>query len=162
MAPASETTEIILVLGQEHMREATALFREEGSGSGRTCGKGNTAACIGLAAIYVDISKAVTPWCFSCRPLMCRTPARPAGKHPPRAEIRCCRCDRDSRHLFPQARDGLRVHSVVRGAARLLEAEGLQGEAYVEKPSLEKAKQYVVRGDYLWNAGIFVATLKPS
>jgi mannose-1-phosphate guanylyltransferase len=31
-------------------------------------------------------------------------------------------------------------------------------KAFVEKPSLEKAKQYLIRGDYLWNAGIFVAT----
>jgi mannose-1-phosphate guanylyltransferase len=31
-------------------------------------------------------------------------------------------------------------------------------KAFVEKPTLDKAKQYLVRGDYLWNAGIFVAT----
>ena len=30
--------------------------------------------------------------------------------------------------------------------------------AFVEKPDLEKAKQYLARGDYYWNAGIFVAT----
>jgi mannose-1-phosphate guanylyltransferase len=30
--------------------------------------------------------------------------------------------------------------------------------AFTEKPSLEKAKQYLVRGDYFWNSGIFVAT----
>jgi mannose-1-phosphate guanylyltransferase len=32
--------------------------------------------------------------------------------------------------------------------------------AFVEKPTLEKAKHYMLRGDYLWNAGIFVATPK--
>jgi mannose-1-phosphate guanylyltransferase len=30
--------------------------------------------------------------------------------------------------------------------------------AFVEKPTLEKARQYITRGDYFWNAGIFVAT----
>jgi mannose-1-phosphate guanylyltransferase len=30
--------------------------------------------------------------------------------------------------------------------------------AFVEKPTAEKARQYMLRGDYLWNAGIFVAT----
>jgi mannose-1-phosphate guanylyltransferase len=32
--------------------------------------------------------------------------------------------------------------------------------AFIEKPPLEKAKQYLVRGDYFWNSGIFVATPK--
>ena len=30
--------------------------------------------------------------------------------------------------------------------------------AFVEKPTLEKAQQYLASGDYFWNAGIFVAT----
>jgi mannose-1-phosphate guanylyltransferase len=35
---------------------------------------------------------------------------------------------------------------------------GYPVSAFVEKPDLEKAKQYLARGDYYWNAGIFVAT----
>lgn len=31
---------------------------------------------------------------------------------------------------------------------------------FVEKPNLEKAKEYIAAGDYLWNAGIFVWTAK--
>jgi mannose-1-phosphate guanylyltransferase len=30
--------------------------------------------------------------------------------------------------------------------------------AFVEKPDLEKAREYLASGDYFWNAGIFVAT----
>ena len=33
---------------------------------------------------------------------------------------------------------------------------GLTGGKFVEKPSLEKARQYIDDGRYLWNSGIFV------
>lgn len=32
-------------------------------------------------------------------------------------------------------------------------------EKFVEKPDLEKAKQYLASGDYLWNSGIFIWTV---
>lgn len=32
--------------------------------------------------------------------------------------------------------------------------------AFMEKPSLEKAKSYIVSGDYVWNAGIFIWSAK--
>ena len=34
-----------------------------------------------------------------------------------------------------------------------------QVEAFIEKPSLEKATEYLRSGDYYWNSGIFAATL---
>jgi mannose-1-phosphate guanylyltransferase len=36
--------------------------------------------------------------------------------------------------------------------------QGYRVRAFVEKPTLEKAQQYIAGGDYFWNAGIFVAT----
>jgi len=36
-----------------------------------------------------------------------------------------------------------------------IEAEGETVKRFVEKPSLEKAKEYIATGKYLWNAGIF-------
>ncbi len=36
-----------------------------------------------------------------------------------------------------------------------IEADGHKVSRFVEKPSLEKAKQYLASGNYLWNAGIF-------
>src|SRR5512137_1293300 len=53
MAPAFKDEEIILVLGQEHMQEDKALLRERRVRLlAETVGR-NTAACIGLGAIYV-------------------------------------------------------------------------------------------------------------
>ncbi len=43
----------------------------------------------------------------------------------------------------------LRAGRKIKGQARIL-------EAFVEKPKLELAEQYVKSGDYLWNSGIFV------
>jgi mannose-1-phosphate guanylyltransferase len=36
-----------------------------------------------------------------------------------------------------------------------IEAKGNEVTRFVEKPSLEKAKEYIAAGNYLWNAGIF-------
>ncbi|ARS43060.1 mannose-1-phosphate guanylyltransferase [Sphingobacteriaceae bacterium GW460-11-11-14-LB5] len=33
-------------------------------------------------------------------------------------------------------------------------------EAFMEKPSLEKAEEYLANGDYVWNAGIFIWSVK--
>jgi len=157
MAPAFRDEEIILVLGQEHVREATALFRERrvrllAEPVGR-----NTAACIGLAAIYVDHLESSDPVVFLPADHYVSNPGALLESIRHAAEIAAAGVI-VTLGIVPTRPRRLRVHSVVRGAAGLLEAEGLQGEAFVEKPSLEKAKQYVVRGDYLWNAGIFVAT----
>ncbi len=42
---------------------------------------------------------------------------------------------------------------IQRGAAQ---STGFEVAAFVEKPSLEKAKQYLESGDYLWNSGMFM------
>jgi len=36
-----------------------------------------------------------------------------------------------------------------------IEAEGTKVNRFVEKPSLDKAKEYLISGKFLWNAGIF-------
>ncbi|MFC3908351.1 mannose-1-phosphate guanylyltransferase/mannose-6-phosphate isomerase [Legionella dresdenensis] len=36
-----------------------------------------------------------------------------------------------------------------------IEAQGNQVVSFVEKPSLEKAKQYLAQGNFLWNSGMF-------
>lgn len=38
--------------------------------------------------------------------------------------------------------------------------DGFEVKAFVEKPNLTKAKQYVKSGDYYWNAGIFLFTVE--
>ena len=35
-------------------------------------------------------------------------------------------------------------------------AGGFRVEAFVEKPDRERAEDYLARGDYFWNSGIFV------
>lgn len=42
---------------------------------------------------------------------------------------------------------------IQRGAPQ---STGFEVAAFVEKPSLEKAKQYIESGDYLWNSGMFM------
>lgn len=37
-----------------------------------------------------------------------------------------------------------------------LEGAGFEVERFVEKPSVERAKQYLVEGNYFWNSGIFM------
>jgi len=158
LQPLVRDEEIVLVLGREHLDEARRLF------AGRQVhilaeplGR-NTAPCIGLGAIYAEHLGSKEPVAF--------LPADHFIAHVP-AFLDALRRASDL------ARSGAIVTLGIvptrpetgYGYIRRAEEEGdrpggvaYEVGAFVEKPDFEKAKQYVARGEYYWNAGIFVAT----
>jgi len=49
----------------------------------------------------------------------------------------------------------------IEGSNPTLEQSGIYSvERFTEKPSLEKAEEYLASGDYVWNAGIFIWSVK--
>ncbi|MBP6219117.1 MAG: mannose-1-phosphate guanylyltransferase [Oligoflexales bacterium] len=47
-------------------------------------------------------------------------------------------------------------YGYIKKGRALSESNSFQVESFQEKPSLDKAKQYMEQGDYLWNSGLFV------
>ena len=43
----------------------------------------------------------------------------------------------------------------IRQGAKIVKSEQREIAAFVEKPSIDKAKEYVASGDYVWNSGMF-------
>jgi mannose-1-phosphate guanylyltransferase/mannose-6-phosphate isomerase len=55
---------------------------------------------------------------------------------------------------------GIMPHSPETGFGYIEKGEGHEVLSFVEKPDLETAKQYLARGNYFWNSGMFAFTLK--
>ncbi|MCY4644464.1 MAG: mannose-1-phosphate guanylyltransferase, partial [Bacteriovoracales bacterium] len=55
---------------------------------------------------------------------------------------------------------GITPHSPHTGYGHIKKGDGDEVAHFVEKPPLEKAKEYVESGCYLWNGGMFVGTWK--
>lgn len=158
LAPLAKDEELILVISREHEEETRNLF------SGRRVhivsepvGR-NTAPCIGLGALYAAHEGATGPIAFL-----------PADHFIPHQE----RFLQDLRRAASIADSGAIVtlgivptrpetgYGYIRRGQGEIEAGGGAAypvSAFVEKPDPEKARQYLAAGDYLWNAGIFVAT----
>ena len=158
MGAAFKDEQIILVLGQEHMAEAKELFRERrvrllAEPVGR-----NTAACMGLGAIYVSYLESKDPVAFLPADHYVSNPA---------ALLESLRRASEIASAGPIVTLGIVPTRPETGYGYIQWSEqrpdfwkqkAYRVKAFVEKPSLEKARKYLVRGDYLWNAGIFVAT----
>ena len=158
MAPAFRDEQMIVVLGQEHMGEATALFKARrirllAEPVGR-----NTAACIGLAALYAAHLESTEPVAF--------LPADHYVSNPGALLESICRAA-EIAAAGPIVTLGIDPTRPETGYGYIQwfeerpdfwKQKAYRVKAFVEKPSLDKAKRYLVRGDYLWNAGIFVAT----
>lgn len=160
LSPIMHDDEMIIVLGKEHMNEAEKLLKDRdihilAEPVGR-----NTAPCIGLGAIYAQHLGYEGPIAFLPADHFIGNPAsflkalENAGKVsesggivtlgivPTRPETGYGYIKKADPHTeFP----ALSVYRV---------------DAFVEKPEIEKARQYLTTGDYLWNAGIFIATPK--
>ncbi len=48
----------------------------------------------------------------------------------------------------------------IKKGAAIAESRGFEVAKFIEKPSIQKAKSYIATGDYLWNAGMFIAPAK--
>jgi mannose-1-phosphate guanylyltransferase len=158
MAPAFRDEQIILVLGQEHLQEATSLFKERrvrllAEPVGR-----NTAACMGLGAIYADHLKSADPVVFLPADHYVSNPAALLESIQRAAEIAATGSIVTLGIVPTRPETGYGYIQWSEERPDFWEQKAYRVKAFVEKPTLEKAKQYLARGDYLWNAGVFVAT----
>ncbi|MFH1124314.1 MAG: sugar phosphate nucleotidyltransferase [Pseudomonadota bacterium] len=158
LLPLTREEEMILILGRAHLQEARELLRGRklhilAEPIGR-----NTAPCIGLGAIYALYLGCKGPMAFL-----------PADHYisDPKAFVECLQQARDVAEsgglvtlgvvaTRPETGYGYIEWSADRPDFWNLAAYKVS--AFVEKPGLEKARQYLARGNYFWNAGIFVAT----
>jgi len=158
MAPAFREEQIIVVLGQEHMQEATALFRERrvrllAEPVGR-----NTAACIGLAALYASHLGSTDPVVFLPADHYVSNPAALLESIRRATEIAATGPIVTLGIVPTRPETGYGYIQWKEARPDSWKQKAYRVKAFVERPSLQKARKYLVRGDYLWNAGIFVAT----
>jgi mannose-1-phosphate guanylyltransferase len=157
LRPLSRDEEMVLVLGREHLQEASELFKDRNIHMLAEPMGRNTAPCIGLGAVYalsMDYTGAVA--FLPADHFIADTAAfveglRQAhriaelggivtlGIEPNRPETGYGYIHRGER--FPDTQ-GTTLYKV---------------SAFVEKPDFGTARQYLESGDYFWNAGIFVA-----
>lgn len=158
LKPIARDDEIILILGQQHLKEAKNVFKDRkihmlAEPVGR-----NTAPCIGLGAIYarhLDCKGAVAflpadhfigdPSSFvealqAAEELATSGGIVTIGIVPNRPETGYGYIRRDQDHT------GLGKFTAYTVSE------------FVEKPDLKTAHHYLASGEYFWNGGIFVAT----
>ena len=155
--PLSNEKEGLVVLGQQHLEEARRLFDGENIELIAEPVGRNTAACIGLGALYAD--------CMGLQESVAFLPAdhyiadtetflrslklagdivkeggiATLGIVPTRPETGYGYIHKGSLY---SSDDGTNVYEV---------------SSFVEKPDLETALKYLESGEYYWNAGIFLA-----
>lgn len=158
LAPVSRDGEITLIMGEEHLPEADVLFKgRDVHLIGEPVGR-NTAPCIGLGALHAERLGCSEPVAFM-----------PADHYIADVEA------------FLKALETAWETVVSGGIATLgivptrpetgfgyirkgdphsssLNAPVFRVDAFVEKPDMETALNYLQGGGHLWNAGIFVAT----
>ena len=139
---------IVIILEREHQKEIKSLFKGQkiqilAEPFGR-----NTAACIGLGAIY----------------------ARHVGYSEPLAFLPSDHHVSDIPSFIAGLKEAARLAAsggiVTLGIVPTwpstsygyIQAEKNRILSFVEKPDLETARRYLQTGNYFWNAGIFVAT----
>lgn len=158
LASLAGDEEMVLVLGQEHLSEAEALFKNRkihmlAEPVGR-----NTAPCIGLGAIYAAHLGHEGPIAFLPAdhfigdPDIFVTDLKKAGEIAESGGI-------VTLGIVPTRPET--GYGYVQRSRSHTEAKGesiYPVSAFVEKPDPETALQYLKSGEYFWNAGIFVAT----
>jgi mannose-1-phosphate guanylyltransferase len=158
MKGLSRDEEMIIVLGENHLREARSLLKGRkihliAEPVGR-----NTAPCIGLGAVFASHLGCDGPIAFMpadhlfAKPHTFVEDLRRAAKIAETGVI----VTLGIVPTRPETGYGyIRWKDEHRDS---LKNQGYRVCAFVEKPTLEKAQQYIAGGDYFWNAGIFVAT----
>lgn len=149
---------VILILGKDHRDEAEDIFKgRDVHILAEPVGR-NTAPCMGLGALYARHLGSEAPVAFL-----------PADHFISKPEVFL----KDLESAGKLAADGGIVTLGIvptrpeTGYGYIRKTEGPAGSdatsayrvsAFVEKPDIEKAHDYLKSGDYYWNAGIFVAT----
>lgn len=160
LKPLAGDGEMILVLGEQHLGEAKELLGDRNVHMvGEPVGR-NTAPAIGLGAIYA-------------RYLGCKGPVAflPADHYigDPSTFVEALSAAGGLAGSGGIVTLGIVPVRPETGYGYIRRAQGsvdlAVGTAYpvmefVEKPDLDKARQYLASGQYYWNAGIFVATVE--
>ena len=158
LRPLARDKEMILVLGEKHLKQAKEIFKtREVHMIGEPVGR-NTAPCIGLGAIYAQD--------LGCRGPIAFLPAdhfigdttafleglRRAGEIAESGGV----VTLGIVPTRPETGYGyIRRSEAFNDSGKMT---AFRVSAFVEKPDLENARRYLESGEYLWNAGIFVAT----
>ncbi len=158
LTPMARDEEMVLVLGHEHLEDATRLFTGRRVHMVAEPVGRNTAPCIGLGAIYArhmgcDGSVAFLPADhYIGDPSAFLKALGAAGKQAESGGI-------VTLGIVPSRPET--GYGYIRRNQSPVDLDGLTGygvSEFVEKPDLEKALNYLQSGEYFWNAGIFVAT----
>jgi mannose-1-phosphate guanylyltransferase len=158
LASLARDDELILVIAGDHREETARLFVGRNLHIIAEPVGRNTAACIGLGALVADRQGASGPLAFlpadhfiADRSAFLESLTRAASLAASGAIV--------TLGIMPTRPET--GYGYIRRGEERVEAgseHAYRVSAFVEKPDLEKAKQYLARGDYYWNAGIFVAT----
>lgn len=149
--------ELILVIAREHQEETERLFAGRGVHIVAEPVGRNTAACIGLGALYALHLGTKAPVVFL-----------PADHFIPDKSAFAADLDRAAYVAQSGAMVTLGItptrpetgYGYIRRSEEKLDALGKPAykvSGFVEKPDFERAMDYVAGGEYYWNAGIFVA-----
>jgi mannose-1-phosphate guanylyltransferase len=151
--------ELILILGEEHVPEAEALFSDRPVHIlAEPVGK-NTAPCIGLGALCASHLGSNGPVAFlpadhfigkkAAFLEALETAAALADTTKAIVTLGIIPSGPETGYGYIQKGDAI---------SGKLREEAYRVSSFVEKPDLDTARQYLADGGYFWNAGIFVAT----
>lgn len=158
LAPLAKDENLILVISREHEEETRRLFAGRGVHIVPEPVGRNTAPCIGLGALYAEHVGAKEPIAFL-----------PADHFIFDSDVFLQALSQASSLASSGAIVTLGIvpnrpetgYGYIRRDREKIESGGSTAygvSAFAEKPDLETARQYLAQGDYLWNAGIFIAT----
>jgi len=149
---------VILILGKEHRDEAKDLFKGRNVHILAEPVGRNTAPCMGLGALYARHLGSEDPVAFLpadhflSKPEVFLKDLESAGKLAADGGI-------VTLGIVPtRPETGYGYIRKISDTAGSDTASAYRVSAFVEKPDIEKAHDYLKSGDYYWNAGIFVAT----
>jgi mannose-1-phosphate guanylyltransferase len=150
--------EIILVVGQEHLDETKSLFRDRAvhilaEPLGRS-----TAPCIALGAIYAAYLGCRGPVGFMPADHFIANPSALVESLGQASEIASSGAIVTLGIVPTKPETGYGYIQWEEGRPDFWKQKAYRVATFVEKPTAAKARQYMIRGDYLWNAGIFLAT----
>ncbi|MFC1883653.1 mannose-1-phosphate guanylyltransferase [Thermodesulfobacteriota bacterium] len=158
LGKSARDDEIILVVGQEHLKEAEDLFRgREVHILAEPVGR-NTAPCMGLGAVYAKYLGYEGPVAFLPADHFIR------DREP---FIEALRVAEELAKSGGIATLGIQPdrpstgYGYIKRKDEPLKAKGLEAyevSGFVEKPDAARALEYMNDGTYYWNGGIFVAT----
>lgn len=158
LASLADDREIILVIGYEHLDETRALFKGRdihvlAEPVGRS-----TAPCIGLGSIYASHLGYQGPVAFMPADHFIAKPSALLESLARASEIASTGAIVTLGIVPTKPETGYGYIQWKEERPDFWKQSAYRVAAFVEKPTPEKARQYMLRGDFLWNAGIFVAT----